>query len=212
MYLFSFLLFPIVTFFKACSDYKRLGFEYLKSRFLVVLFGALSGCALCAIFEFCIFVPEYQGTDPAFFFLLQWIFSFFIPALFFVFFILWSNDEWQVRIDGFLYFFLPFLCVYVPFWIFTKNAELSFFMLFVLPAMFLLAVFALETDVKAFYLNLKDRSAKFVLNGFLILAESVFASLVMTLYYFDFDWWVWISVCAVFAVLCLFRFGFKLKK
>lgn len=85
MYLFSFLLFPIVTFFKACSDYKRLGFEYLKSRFLVVLFGALSGCALCAIFEFCIFIPEYQGTDPAFFFLLQWIFSFFIPALFFVF-------------------------------------------------------------------------------------------------------------------------------
>lgn len=85
-------------------------------------------------------------------------------------------------------------------------------MLFVLPVMFLLAVFALETDVKAFYLNLKDRSAKFVLNGFLILAESVFASLVMTLYYFDFDWWIWISVCAVFAVLCLFRFGFKLKK
>ena len=212
MYLFSFLLFPIVTFFKACSDYKRLGFEYLKSRFLVVLFGALSGCALCAIFEFFIFVPEYQGTDPAFFFLLQWIFSFFIPALFFVFFILWSNDEWQVRIDGFLYFFLPFLCVYVPFWIFTKTAELSFFVLFVLPVMFLLAVFALETDVKVFYLNLKGRSAKFVLNGFLILAESVFASLVMTLYYFDFDWWIWISACAVFAVLCLFRFGFKLKK
>ena len=88
MYLFSFLLFPIVTFFKACSDYKRLGFEYLKSRFLVVLFGALSGCALCAIFEFCIFVPEYQGTDTAFFFVLQWIFSFFSPALFFVFFAL----------------------------------------------------------------------------------------------------------------------------
>ena len=140
------------------------------------------------------------------------IFSFFIPALFFVFFILWSHDEWQVRIDGFLYFFLPFLCVYVPFWIFTKTAELSFFVLFVLPVMFLLAVFALETDVRAFYLNLKGRSAKFVLNGFLILAESVFASLVMTLYYFDFDWWIWISACAVFAVLCLFRFGFKLKK
>ncbi|MGN0717144.1 hypothetical protein, partial [Treponema berlinense] len=100
----------------------------------------------------------------------------------------------------------------VPFWIFTKTAELSFFVLFVLPVMFLLAVFALETDVRAFYLNLKGRSAKFVLNGFLILAESVFASLVMTLYYFDFDWWLWISVCAVFSVLCLFRFGFKLKK
>ncbi len=212
MYLFSFLLFPIVTFFKACSDYKKLGFEYLKSRFLIVLFGALSGCALCAIFEFCIFVPEYQGTDAAFFFLLQWIFSFFIPSLFFVFFILWSNDEWRVRIDGFLYFFLPFLCVYVPFWLFTKNAELSFFMLFVLPVMFLFEVFALETDVKAFYLNLKNKSVKCVLNVFLILDESVFASLVLTLYYFDFDWWIRGSACGVFAVLCLFRFCFKVKK
>ncbi|WP_296692232.1 hypothetical protein [Treponema sp. UBA7567] len=206
------MLFPIVTFFKACSDYKKLGFEYLKSRFLIVLFGALSGCALCAIFEFCIFVPEYQGTDAAFFFLLQWIFSFFIPSLFFVFFILWSNDEWRVRIDGFLYFFLPFLCVYVPFWLFTKNAELSFFMLFVLPVMFLFEVFALETDVKAFYLNLKNKSVKCVLNVFLILDESVFASLVLTLYYFDFDWWIRGSACGVFAVLCLFRFCFKVKK
>lgn len=205
MYLFLFLLFPLVSFFYAFSDCKSFGFQYLKDRFFVALTGCLFGALISAIFEFCIFIPVYQKQNFGIFLLLQFCFFVFIPFLFFLLFCLWSKDSSRFKIENFFYFMLPFYSVYLPFELFTNNARSSLFMLFILPVLFLLMLFAVKREVLDFYECVKARSPKCLLSVFFILAEVIIPVLNFTLCHFDFLFVYWLASSVVFTVFCLWR-------
>lgn len=205
MYFFLFLLFPVVSFFYAFFDYKSFGLQYLKDRFFVAVTGCLSGAFISAIFEFCIFIPVYQKLNFAVFSLLQFCFFVLIPFLFFLLFCLWSKDTNRFKIENFLYFMLPFCSVYLPFELFTNNARSSLFMLFILPVLFLLMLFAVKREVLDFYECVADRSPRGVLSVFFILLEVIIPVLIFSLCYFDFLFVYWLASSVVFAVFCLWR-------
>ncbi len=210
MYLFLFLLFPVVSFFYAFREYKNFGFENLKKRFFVAVFGALCGTALCAIFEFVIFVPVFQRDKFAMFTLIRWIFSSLIPFLFFVLFLLWSKDEWQVRAGSFLYFALPFCCVYVPFYCFTQEV-CSAFVIFVLPVLVLFELFAVNREFSDFFCACSVKSPEMLLSAFLILLESLAPCVIYSLSYFNFFAGLWIVLSIAFVFLCMVRAKINLK-
>ncbi len=205
MYLFLFLLFPVVSFFYAFFDYKSYGIQYLKDRFLVALAGCLFGALISAVFEFCVFIPVYQELNFVIFSILQFCFFILIPFLFFIIFILWAKDESRFKIENFLYFMLPFYSVYLPFKLFTGNARSSLFMLFIFPVLFLLMLFAVNRELSDFFNYLTTRSPKCVLSVFFILAEVLIPVLILSLCYFDFFFVYWLCTSVIFAILCLWR-------
>ena len=205
MYIFSFLLFPLAFFYFAFREFKKYGSSCLKEHFLTAVFGLLCGFLLCGVLEFCIFLPDYQGTGLEIFFALQWSFSFLLPFLFFIFYILWSKDSLNFRLKGFLYFFLPFMSLYQPFWLFVNEGRQSFFMLFVFPVLQLLLVFAVAGELEVFNRSIKRKTGALFSGVFFILLESLFPALSLTLSYFNFSVWLWILSAAVVFVLCCFR-------
>lgn len=210
MYLFLFLLFPVVSFFYAFFDYKSSGIQYLKDRFFVALTGCLFGALLSAVFEFCVFIPVYQKQNFVIFSLLQFCFFIFIPFLFFVLFILWSKDENRFKIENLLYFMLPFYSVYLPFELFTNNARSSVFLLFIFPVLFLLMLFSVKREVLDFYEWVQLRSPKCLVSVFFILVEVIAPVLILSLCHFDLLFVYWLASSFVFAVFCLWRSKFNL--
>lgn len=209
MYIFSFLLFPMAAFYAAFREVKKQGIACLKEHFLTAVSGLLCGFALCAVLEFCVFLPDYQGTGFAVFFVLQWVFNFAVPLLFFVFYILWSKDSLEFRLKGFLYFFLPLMSLYLPFWLFVNDGRQSFFMLFVFPVLQLLLVFALAGEFLRLSRAAESKAGAVFAGVFFIPLESAFPVLSLTLSYFNCPVWLWILTSAAFFVLCFFRFRCK---
>lgn len=203
MYLFSFLLFPAVLIYCINSRYIFAGDKKsLKEKILPGLFGVCCGIVLCAILEFFVSFSVYEGLNPLVFALREWCFLAVLPAIFFVLFIIWANDDWNYRIENFLAFMIPFYSVYTPFIVFSDMNGSSLFMIYIEPLMLLSMVFAAGFELRRFYENLKNKSARLILSVLLILIETFVPPAVKILYHYDYLWLLWFAAFLLYLVLC----------
>lgn len=94
MYLFAFLSFPLSAlcfylFFKGSGRF----FSYIRSNFLVLLFGFVCAALYCTVLEFFLFLSPYCGLSFFHFVFKDWIRIFAVPVLFFFLYFLWCKDS-----------------------------------------------------------------------------------------------------------------------
>lgn len=204
MYLFSFLLFPVVFSFYIYRDFNdRGGFVFLKNKILPSLFGLCCAVFLCLLFEYFVFLPQYHGTSKFAFFALNWLVSFFLPALFYGLYILWSKDEWAQRIDNFLYFMLSFYMIYLPFLCFSAKGGSAFFILFFAPLLFLFMLFPIKREVFTIFEKSVPDPKMIVKNAVFIFFESAVPSFIYMLWHFDFFVLTWTILSFLYIGFCV---------
>lgn len=205
MYLFSFLLFPVVFAFFIYKDFSNAGgFAFLKNKFLPCFFSLCCAVFLSVLFEYFIFLPQYHGQSKIVFFLLNWLLSFVLPSLFYVLYVLWSKDGWSERIQNFFYFMMSFYAIYLPFLCFSTRNENSFFTLFFEPVLFLFMIFPLRKEVDSIFEKSTKNPGKIIKNAFFILAESSLPTIIYLLWHFDYPIFIWVALSFLYVLFCAF--------
>lgn len=154
MYLFAFLSFPLSAlcfylFFKGSGRF----FSYIRSNFLVLLFGFACAALYCTVLEFFLFLSPYCGLRFFHFVFKDWIRIFAVPVLFFFLYFLWCKDSTGQKIQCCTGFLTAFQTVYVPFYVLhTENPE-SFFSLFFMPLLIFIETISVSYCLKLIFLT-----------------------------------------------------------
>lgn len=206
MYLFLLLFTPLIYIFYNYTSVSS-GFFSSQRRLsaLIALAGLFSASVVCGFCSLFVFSSLYTGTSFAAYLFLQWAFFVVLPSgIFYGLFLLFSKDEWEVRLSYFLHFILPFYIVYLPFETISRMDDPSVFLLFFRPVLCLSVCVFLSVAIK----KMLDRLHSSLVTAVLIMISGVVLSVLPfvfeSLWYYQYQFFLWLIPSLLFCASALF--------